>query len=83
MKYAMLFILAMLTGCMQDGPNKIATDQCQRAVLLQQCLTAVPHGPSTTVAENPWDKIINECSSYAYRTSLRLASTIKPECIAY
>ena len=68
----------MLSGCSKEltkGP-----DQCLRAEIFRNCLSAVPKGPERIVGSNDWDEVVAACESAAYYQSLRTREQIKPEC---
>lgn len=67
-----------LTAC--DAPNN-APDQCLRQEIFKQCVANLPKGPThLTAAGNDWSEVIQQCDSTAYLQSIRIKSTIKPEC---
>ena len=77
-----LFVLAfVLSGCNEE-PN--GRDQCLRQEIFKQCMASIPKGPThITDTNNDWGKVIDNCENAAYHQSLRLKSSIKPECRAY
>jgi len=50
-----------------------------RREIFQQCMKALPAGPSAT-KYNDWDEVVAQCDSVAHYQSLRRKSQIKPEC---
>lgn len=78
--YAMLVLAFLLSGCNQEASGP---DQCLRQEIFKQCLVNAPKGPThLTAAGNDWDEFISQCDSAAYYQSIRIKSTIKPECRA-
>lgn len=77
-----LFMLAfLLSGCNQEPSN--GPDQCLRQEIFKQCVANIPKGPThLTATGNDWDEVISACQSAAYYQSIRIKSTIKPECRA-
>jgi hypothetical protein len=74
---SLLLILATLSGCSSEiGPH---VDQCMRRDIFQQCLQALPAGPTATMY-NDWDEVVAKCDDAAYYQSLRARSQIKQEC---
>jgi len=63
----------------QDPDLAISPDQCLRTKLFQGCLKALPAGPQST-RYNDWDEVVNACSVYAYKSSIRKVKYIPAEC---
>ena len=77
----LLALAFVLSGCNQEPNN--GPDQCLRQEIFKQCIANVPKGPThLTAAGNDWDEVISACQSAAYYQSIRIKSTIKPECRA-
>lgn len=72
---------ALLTGCAQETIDPVRPDQCLRREMFKECMTLLPEGPRAT-EYNDWDEVVEACNGTAYYQSLRLNSTIKPECRA-
>ena len=78
---ALLVSAFLLSGCNQEPNN--GPDQCLRQEIFKQCLANIPKGPThLTAAGNDWDEVVSQCDSAAYYQSMRIKSTIKPECRA-
>lgn len=82
-----LIVVLLLSGCDQpvagvDRPRyeTQANDQCLRRELFKECMAALPKGPERIHNSNDWSEVVDECDSFAQRTSVRQYSTIKPEC---
>lgn len=75
---AMTIAAAMFAaGCSDELRN--GPDQCLRAELFQQCLSAVPAGPEST-KYNDWSEVVSGCESASYYQSLRSRALIAEEC---
>lgn len=73
-------VLALLAGCESteyQPPN--IPDNCVRATLFQQCLAALPAGPTST-RYNDWDEVVDSCESAAYYQSLRARQYVSANC---
>jgi hypothetical protein len=70
-------LTAGLGGC---SPDPQTVDQCMRREIFQQCMKALPAGPSAT-KYNDWDEVVAQCDSVAHYQSLRRWSRVKPECL--
>lgn len=82
MRAAASLLAVALAGCTPaPAPSPWAVDQCLRADLFKQCLTAAPAGPQAA-RFNDWAEVVSECGDQAYKTALRERSGIKPECRA-
>ena len=87
MKKILLLIVAtaLLSAC-EDArtpewyASRATTDQCMRAVLFKECLTALPKGPESVTTSNDWDEVVDECDSTARRMSQRPEKFVKEEC---
>lgn len=78
---ALLVSAFLLSGCNQEPNN--GPDQCLRQEIFKQCLVNAPKGPThLAAAGNDWDEFISQCDSASYYQSIRIKSTIKPECRA-
>jgi hypothetical protein len=66
-----------LGGCADQDPQSL--DQCMRREIFQQCMKALPAGPTATMY-NDWDEVVGAGESAAHYQSLRRKSQIKPEC---
>lgn len=78
-KNLILLALAALAGCDTAEVPKI--DQCMRREIFQQCMAALPKGPTSTVS-NDWAEVVEACENAAYYQSKRSGQNIKPECKA-
>lgn len=77
---AVLVSVFALSGCNQEVSSP---DQCLRQEIFKQCLVNAPRGPThLTAAGNDLDEFISQCDIAAYYQSIRIKSTIKPECRA-
>lgn len=86
MKKLVIAFALILSAC--DEPSKPANyqvhDQCLRAQIFKECLERLPKGPeSIAVTGNSWHKVVSECEDAASYQSLRMKSTVKPECSSY
>lgn len=84
MRAILLLALLALAGCHRIGEEPIirpdpAVDQCLRVELFNACLRAVPAGP-TTVKNNDWAEVVEECQHASYYQALRQPAFVKPEC---
>lgn len=78
---ALLVSAFLLSGCNQEPNN--GPDQCLRQEIFKQCVANIPKGPThLTATGNDWDEVISACQSASYYQSIRVKSTIKPECRA-
>lgn len=79
----MLAALASIAACDRSMPADLpVTDQCLRAKLFQECLSAVPKGPDVTTY-NDWAEVLAECENHAYYASRRTDRTaVTKECLA-
>lgn len=77
---AVIVSIFALSGCNQEFSSP---DQCLRQEIFKQCLANIPKGPThLTAAGNDWDEVVSQCDGAAYYQSMRIKSTIKPECRA-
>lgn len=77
MKSLTVLLFLALCGC-PDVPVP-QVDQCLRRQYFNECLAALPKGP-TTVVNNDWDEVVSECNNAAYYMALRSAKVIGEEC---
>ena len=75
MKTTILIAVLLLTGC--DEIRPITNDQCLRAKLFTQCLTAVP---SDRTEVGNWNDAVGACDAISYRQSVRQADVIPRGC---
>lgn len=82
MKMTMTLAALLLAGCGKEPlVDQHVYDQCLRAKLFQECLAAVPSGPSHVAAvASGWAGVVDECATAAQYQSLRLEAHVKPEC---
>jgi hypothetical protein len=81
-KLLLILSVLVLTACSEEVPimkNAHISDQCQRAVIFQQCMQVLPAGPLAT-KYNDWDEVVSECGRQAFYQSIRNRQYIKPEC---
>lgn len=83
-KSFLVALCLLLVGCVEPPDSmKNGPDQCIRMELFTKCLSAVPTGPTHTVASNDWDEVVEACQDSAYKMSIKPMNLIKPECRAY
>jgi hypothetical protein len=75
-QFVFVVSLLVISGC---GESTQTRDQCLRTELFQQCLAAVPAGP-TQAHYNDWDELVDACDTAAAYQSLRSKKFVKPEC---
>ena len=82
MKATIIICTVLLAGCgrLPAEEHSSITDQCLRAQLFQQCLTALPQGPVSTHNSNDWDEVVDSCNRYSYSAAQRAPEYITPEC---
>lgn len=81
LKLSLLAVAVLIAGC---GPRVVTDrqgyDQCLRAELFKSCLSALPAGPAKIDNSNDWDEVVGACQSSSQLQSIRMLSTVKPEC---
>jgi hypothetical protein len=75
-QFVFVVSLLVISGC---GESPKTRDQCLRTELFQQCLAAVPAGP-TQSHYNDWSEVVDACESAASWQSMRSREFVKPEC---
>ena len=79
MKRMLMCVGLFLAGC--SATEQHVYDQCLRAKLFQECLAAVPTGPTHVAAvASGWAGVVDECATAAQYHSIRRESIVKPEC---
>lgn len=76
----LVVVLALVLAACTEPVEERQADQCLRRELFQECLAAVPQGPTHTAGSNDWDEVIAECRTTAYYMSNRPKYMIKEEC---
>lgn len=82
--YKILLLSFLLVGCMGEIENAETSttpivDACLQKVYFDDCMKALPAGPTST-KYNDWSEVIDECTDSAKSLSYRQTKNVKDEC---